>query len=81
MIDGVLTEEESVAVGEDTKLMKLPRCGHIFNVAVLDVYVKGKCQSLPPGGSLTCPADTCDKMILEADCWRYHGLLRERHDK
>ena len=81
VIDGVLTEEESVAVGEDTKLIKLPRCGHIFNVAALDVYVKGKCQSLPPGGSLTCPADTCDKMILEADYWRYHGLLRERHDR
>ena len=81
VIDGVLTEEESVAVGEDTKLIKLPRCGHIFNVAVLDVYVTKKCQNLQPGCSLTCPVATCNKMILEADCWRYNRLLRERHDR
>ncbi|XP_076448801.1 NFX1-type zinc finger-containing protein 1-like isoform X2 [Babylonia areolata] len=80
-IAGVETEEGSVEVGEDEALVKLPQCGHIFKVAVLDVYVKTKAESLPAGAAVTCPLLSCSKRILDKDCWRYHRFFQERHTR
>ncbi|KAL8616355.1 hypothetical protein ACOMHN_032209 [Nucella lapillus] len=78
-IAGVESEEQSLIVGKGTELIKLPQCGHIFKAVVLDVYLKKKTERLPAGAAVTCPVATCNKMILDKDCWRYHRLFRKRH--
>jgi hypothetical protein len=80
-IEGVVSEEESHDLGETTQLIKLPSCGHIFNVAALDVLVTKKCLSLPAEGAVTCPVPDCNKRILDRDCWRYAQLMQQRFDR
>lgn len=77
-IEGVVAEEESKKVLRNTRLFKIPHCGHIFRLDVLDVYVDRKLRSLPFGVQLSCPA--CPgKLILARDTWRFCGLLTKRH--
>ena len=77
-IEGVVAEEESKKVLRNTRLFKIPHCGHIFRLDVLDVYVDRKLRSLPLGVQLSCPA--CPgKLILARDTWRFCGLLTKRH--
>lgn len=80
-IAGVITEEESLSKDAGTKLIKLPQCGHIFNVVALDVYVEKKCRTLPAEVALTCPLHTCNERILDIDCWRYSYLMQERRNR
>ena len=65
-------------VDKKTRLFKIPYCGHIFRVDVLDVYVERKLKSLPLGVPLSCPA--CPgSLILARNTWRYSGPLMKRH--
>ncbi|KAK7497647.1 hypothetical protein BaRGS_00011042 [Batillaria attramentaria] len=76
-LDQVHAEEAAQTARADVRLIKLPRCGHVFDVDTLGAYVVAKLGTLPPGRGLSCPV--CDKPILVWDCWSYSRLLRKRH--
>ncbi|PVD21342.1 hypothetical protein C0Q70_19515 [Pomacea canaliculata] len=73
-IQGLLSKEECAKVDDDTLLVKLPDCKHIFRADILDAYVERK--PLLPGKFLLCPA--CNTSLKDWHCWRYHGKLRTR---
>ena len=78
---GVVTvaegDEDVKEMGQDTRLLKIPICGHVFRVDALDEYVDKALKSLPLDSPLTCPA--CPrKFILAHSIWRYSGLILER---
>lgn len=57
-----------------TRLIKLPRCKHVFLADTLDVYVDSKLSTMSVAGVLRCPA--CSKPVGAGDCWRFHHRLR-----
>ncbi|KAK7498029.1 hypothetical protein BaRGS_00010617, partial [Batillaria attramentaria] len=75
--DVASSQDEGSQTVDTTRLIKLPSCGHVFDVIALDVYVEKTLRTLPPGAVLPCPA--CPKPILDWHCWRYCSRLRERH--
>lgn len=78
---GVVTvaegDEDVKEMDQNTRLLKIPICGHVFRVDALDEYVDKALKSLPLGSLLSCPA--CPrKFILAQSIWRYSGLILER---